>query len=218
METRETRSVPVSASRVKVERRSDGKSVISGYAAVFYNAADPGTEYEMYSTGSERLVERLAPGCFDRALREKQPVVALFNHDANCVLGRTSAGTCRLSSDLRGLRFDVEIDEEASIARDVRAFVKRGDVAGCSFSFGAVGEEWHETKEAGGRLVVRTMTDLSLFDVGPVTYPAYSATSVSARAEELAARRQEFIARRAAAQRQNLDLLRRRQQLAERDL
>ncbi len=47
--------------------------------------------------------EYINPGAFDRVLRSKPDVVALINHNANHVLGRTASGTLRLHSDTIGL-------------------------------------------------------------------------------------------------------------------
>jgi hypothetical protein len=57
--------------------------------------------------------------------------------------------------------------------------IARGDVDGCSFAFKVPpgGDSWQD----GLTCPVRTVSDLDLFDCGPVTYPAYPATSVAAR-------------------------------------
>ncbi|HEX3152918.1 MAG TPA: HK97 family phage prohead protease [Gemmataceae bacterium] len=68
---------------VRVENRVSGRPVIIGYAAVFYDPNDKGTEYQL---GTD-IVERVAPGAFDRAIREDD-VRGLFNHDANKRLSR----------------------------------------------------------------------------------------------------------------------------------
>lgn len=145
----------------------DGKK-ISGYAATFdRETALPG------------FTEVIRHGAFDRALREKQDVVCLFNHDTNFVLGRTGAGTLRLSQDSRGLYFVCDLPDTQA-ARDLHESVKRGDINGCSFAFTLPhegGQTWSEQR--GG--VLRELTDLDIHDVSPVTYPAYEGTSVDAR-------------------------------------
>ena len=42
---------------IRVEKRTDGNTVIAGHAAVFYDAADPGTEFSL----GPRMVERILP-------------------------------------------------------------------------------------------------------------------------------------------------------------
>jgi HK97 family phage prohead protease len=161
--------------RLRVERRADGKPVIVGYAACFHRQGDPGTEYNLY----DDVVERILPGCFDRAIREKQDVRGCYNHDANAILGRTRAGTMRLSVDSTGLRYEID-PPDTQTARDLMESIKRGDVTGSSFAFqpapGGV-----KTSRIGD-VMVRELADVDLFDVGPVVYPAYAATSAALRA------------------------------------
>ena len=104
-------------------------------------------------------------------------VRALFNHDPNHVLGRTSAGTLTLSEDENGLRFEISAPD-ASWARDLHASVQRGDINQCSFAFDVIEDEWRHMAGAPDR---RTLKKVRLYDVSIVTYPAYQATSVSAR-------------------------------------
>ena len=61
---------------------------ISGYAAVFFREGDPGTQYELF----EGAVERIMPGAFDDALRDRTDVVALLIHNFDWLLGRTKSG------------------------------------------------------------------------------------------------------------------------------
>lgn len=168
-----------------METRADGKPEIVGYAAVYFRTDEPGTEYQMYSD----LVERIMPGAFDRALREKQDVRALFNHNPENLLGRTVAGTLTLSVDDRGLFYRFQ-PPDTTIGRDVLESINRGDLSGSSFAFTVArgGAEWHE--ENG--VAVRILRDVNLFDVGPVTFPAYGATSTGTRADGSDDVRQDF--------------------------
>lgn len=156
-----------------VELRTDGQPTVSGYAAL-YNT-------ETVIAGFFR--ERIAPGAFRSALRGEDDVRALFNHDSNIVLGRTKSGTLVLSETKKGLRYDVVLNEEDPQAMSVRAMIKRGDVSGSSFGFLIRAEEWQEPKDKRD-LPLRTITEAELFDVSPVTYPAYPETSVTARSVE----------------------------------
>ncbi|OHB70486.1 MAG: hypothetical protein A2V70_06245 [Planctomycetes bacterium RBG_13_63_9] len=121
------------------------------------------------------LALRLERTAFDRVIRERQDVRALFNHDPNMVLGRTSAGTLRLAIDRLGLRYEIDLDLENSLGRDVARWTARRDLQGSSMGFqiAATGDRW----EKSGGLWVRWINELSeLFDVGPVTFPANEAT------------------------------------------
>ncbi|MGB0039595.1 MAG: HK97 family phage prohead protease, partial [Terriglobales bacterium] len=117
---------------------------------------------------------------FDPVLQDD--VRCLFNHDADNILGRTTNGTLTMRQDSRGLRFQNTLDRKTTVGQNVYQFVTRGDVTGCSFGFIVDEAEWSEGAQADGRTVLtRTIKKLrKLFDVGPVTYPAYEQTSVYA--------------------------------------
>jgi phage head maturation protease len=80
----------------------------------------------------------------------------------------------RLSLDHRGLRYEIELDN-TECGRNVAAMVGRGDVTGSSFSF-AVKKQAFVTMED---MDVRELHEVELYDCGPVTFPAYTATSCS---------------------------------------
>lgn len=143
---------------------------IEGYASVFWND-QPTTQYMLY----DDLAERIMPGCFDRAMKEDD-VRALFNHDASFLLGRNKSGTLRLSTDRTGLKYSIDPGETV-FSRAVVDHLRRGDVTGSSFSFIPTEVLWREEDA----LVVREIHDVILFDVGPVTYPAYEATTSGLR-------------------------------------
>lgn len=180
MQPTERRSCSHPDAAARLETRDDGKPVIVGYAAVYHRAADPGTEFVLYEdlTDGFKFVERIAPGAFDRAARDDD-VRALFNHDADYVLGRRAAGTLRLSADEKGLRYEID-PPDTTTARDLMESLRRGDISGSSFAFNIRAEKI----EKSPKLWVRTLTDVELFDVGPVTYPAYKGTEAGVRSED----------------------------------
>lgn len=152
-----------------VEERAGGKTVITGYAAV----------YDRLSLDLGGFREKILPGAFDKVLarqRGKQDVVALFNHDSNVLLGRTSSGTLELSSDDKGLKYSVT--PPASRA-DLIELILRKDLRGSSFAFtvGTGGDAWSSNDKGS----IRSVREVSgLFDVGPVVNPAYPDSSVQA--------------------------------------
>lgn len=149
--------------------------MIVGYAAVFYNPSEPGTAFRLW----DDVEERILPGAFDKAIREDD-VRALFNHCPDFVLGRSKSGTLRLSVDARGLRYEID-PPDTQAGRDVLAMLKRGDLSGSSFAFS---ERSRTIRETPGMYVIE-LNDVQLFDVGPVTYPAYTATEAAARSTDL---------------------------------
>lgn len=143
--------------------------------------------------------ETIARGAFDRILRSKPDVVCLFNHNADCVLGRTSAGTLRLSTDSRGLNFECNLPNTQA-ARDLHESIQRRDIAGNSFAFNLDqgDDEWSEDyDEDRSRVVLRTIRNFSqLVDVSPVTHPAYAGTELAARCEHVSAEVRSQLLRR----------------------
>ena len=161
--------------QVRIEKRDGAPDRIVGYAAVFYRDSEPGTEYELYSGH----VERIKPGAFTRAIEEADDVRGLFNHEPSQILGRTKAGTMRLSEAATGLRYELDVPD-TQIGRDVATSIERGDVTGSSFAFSVSAGGSEIRKE--GKITVREITGVDLYDSGPVTYPAYDATTTGLRA------------------------------------
>lgn len=149
----------------------DESPVLEGYAARF----DDWTQIGGDSWG---FMESIAPGAFAESLKNDD-IRALFNHDSNQVLGRASAKTAEFAEDEKGLRA-VIYPPDTAVGRDVVALIKRGDVTGMSFMFRTLGETWEEPTKKGD-LPKRTLTKVQLFEAGPVTFPAYEQTSISAR-------------------------------------
>jgi HK97 family phage prohead protease len=163
---------------IKIESRADGGKMLTGYAAVFHREGDSGTEYRL----GPDIVERIAPTAFNRALQEKHDARALFNHDPNMLLGRAGAGTLRLSVDARGLRYEIDIPD-TTVGKDVATSIARGDLAGSSFAF-SINGKGGQRFEKGKDVDIRHILDVDLFDVGPVTYPAYEGTTTGLRSGE----------------------------------
>ena len=175
------------AARANVRMGEGDKPKIYGYASVFYNGQQ-GTEYDIYGDGY--LIERIMPGAFDRAVREDD-VRALFNHDAARVLGRSKSGTLSLSVDSTGLRYEIDPPNTATAA-EVVELLARGDVSGSSFAF--LVTDSNPIRKEGGRRILE-ITGVQLFDVGPVTYPAYTAASSGVRSKNIADDNHEVMVR-----------------------
>lgn len=161
----------------KVERRNishefrvsepDQPTTIQGYAAVFDS---PGQ--------GPYWTELLDPHCFDNVLGSNPDVRALFNHNPDHVLGRTSAGTLSLDIDARGLSYTIN-PPDTHLANDLIVSLRRKDITGSSFGFIVARDQW--TDNADGS-VTRTILEIDeLLDVSPVTYPAYGGANAQAR-------------------------------------
>ena len=145
-----------------------GKMTLTGYSAVFNSLSE--------DLGGFR--EKIQPGAFKNAIA-KSDCRALFNHDANFVLGRSTAKTLRLKEDKTGLLMECDLPD-TQFARDLMVSINRGDITQQSFGFTVKTDIWEENRDK--QEVTRTLTEIEeLFDVSPVTFPAYPDTTVAKR-------------------------------------
>jgi HK97 family phage prohead protease len=141
------------------EIRSEANGfIVAGHAAVF----------DSRSQNLGGFVEDVAHGAFAKTIQEAD-VRALWNHDANFPLGRNRAGTLRLAEDESGLYYEVDMPD-TTYARDLVVSMQRGDVTQSSFGFRVIKDDWGLTEDD---FPVRTLKEVALSDVSPVTYPAY---------------------------------------------
>ncbi|MCL5501907.1 HK97 family phage prohead protease [Escherichia coli] len=146
---------------VRAEQQSDQPTRIIGYGSVFNSRSEPLWGFR----------EIIKPGAFDDVLTND--VRGLFNHDPNFILGRSAAGTLSLSVDERGLQYNILAPDTQTIRDLVIAPMVRGDISQSSFAFQVArdGDDWYEDDEG---IVIREISKFSrLYDVSPVTYPAY---------------------------------------------
>jgi HK97 family phage prohead protease len=162
-----------------------GESAIEWRAAVELRAASPGKLQgyaAVYNVASQDLggfVETVDARAFDRSLAKPDGIVALYDHDRRAILGRVGAGTLKLSSDTRGLAFEIALPS-TSVGKDLQVLVERGDVAGASFAFTTPkgGDRW----DFSAPIAKRTLLDVDLREITVTASPAYLETSVAARA------------------------------------
>lgn len=184
-----SRCLPEAFRGVKaVELRSEGDTpkLITGYGAVFYNAKDPGTEYQIWTD----YYERIMPGAFDRALREDD-VRSMFNHDSNQLLGRRAfktTDTLTISVDSFGLRYEVPVDLADPTHLSLVPKLRSGKVDGASFMFEVTDRVWREETRGEGdakrTVTILEITGVRLWELGPVVFPAYESATSDARAIE----------------------------------
>lgn len=171
-----------STSLPELRDAGDGKSPkIVGHVAL-YNSWSP-TYYGCR--------EMIAPGFFDDVMGGDVP--SLFNHDANFVLGRTTATppTLRLMSTQQGLYAETDLAAESQAVRDyVVTPMRRGDIRGASFAFSIPRECGDRATIGEDGLYSRVLLKANgLYDVSPaVTNPYYPQTSMALRALAVARR------------------------------
>ena len=159
---------------VKFEIRAvggdDGMPQIVGHSAVF----------DVLSEMMWGFREKIAPGAFAETIKEDD-IRALFNHDSNYVLGRNLSETLSLKEDDTGLWIEVD-PPDTNYARNLIQSIERGDITGMSFAFRTITDSWNIVEDED----IRTLEKLKLYDVGPVTFPAYPETDAAVRSYEKA--------------------------------
>jgi len=154
--------------------RAEGEGmpkVIGGIAAVINSVTDLGY--------FEEVIEK---GAFDNALSKEYDIRCLFNHEAELILGRTLSGTCNVFVNADGnLEYTWVPDYENPTHMSVVRSIMRGDITQSSFAFTIKEQKWSESTKYGS-MGKRTITMIEdLYDVSPVTYPAYADTEADAR-------------------------------------
>lgn len=161
----------------------DDANTLYGYLAVFDQ------ETEINSAREGHFVERIRPGAFKQTLdRNGHRVKILFDHGLDPSVGNKPLGKPSvMREDEFGLYVEVPLDD-TSYNRDLKASLKSGALDGMSFRFSvpAGGDEWDFT----GELDRRDVTNVILYEGGPVTFPAYAGAAAGLRSwkslEELA--------------------------------
>lgn len=174
----EKRYIPLRETQTRTD--DSGELYINGYFAVF------DSDYELWPGATESI----APGAFDESI--SGDVRALYNHNDDIILGRTSAGTLKLEQTSRGLWGEIKVNQKDSDAMNAYERIQRGDITGCSFGFDIEREEFRENPDGSYHWTILSVNPL--YEVSPCVFPAYTETSVQARkkdVEQLQQRRAE---------------------------
>lgn len=155
------------ASEIRAEN-GDGDATLVGHAAVFDTLS-----LEMWG-----FREKIAPGAFADTIG-KDDIRALWNHEPSMVLGRVAAGTLDVAEDKRGLAVRIK-PPDTQAGRDAVTSISRGDVSQMSFGFRVLEDSW-ETDADDPSLLIRTVEKVQLWEVSPVTFPAYPDTDIGKR-------------------------------------
>lgn len=149
---------------------------VEGYAVVF-------------NSQSEDLgfFETIAPSAVTVDVINRSDVFALLNHNPDKVLARCryGEGSLSLSIDEKGLKYSFQAPN-TELGNELIEHIRRGEIDSSSFAFIVSADEGSEKWENINGTTYRTINKIEcLCDVSPVWQPAYSATSVSARAKEM---------------------------------
>jgi hypothetical protein len=157
--------------KLEVRSTDDGAVAISGYATVYnypYSIAggpDAGGFTEVVSRGAA-------------AKSASEADVRLLVDHTGVPLARTKSGTLQLESDDIGLRVSAELDPSNPVAAQVRSAMERGDLDQMSFAFKVLRDEWSPD------YTKRTISEVKLYDVSLVTFPANPATVAKLREDD----------------------------------
>ena len=149
---------------------------VEGYAVVFDSWSE--------NLGFYELIHR---GAITEETIANSDILCKFNHNDEKVLARSKNGTgsLLLEVDDKGVRYLFEAPH-TQLGDELLEHLHRGDITSSSFAFTvsseAGSERWY--KEDG--ILYREIFKIDrLYDVSPVWNPAYSATSCSARSQEM---------------------------------
>jgi HK97 family phage prohead protease len=156
------------------EASSDGLT-LEGYGAVF-------NEWTMIEDRQGAFREQIAPGAFKRTINARMPVLQ-FDHGAHPLIGSIPLGRITdLSEDSRGLFVRARLSDNW-LVEPVRDAIRDGGVTGMSFRFSVLNDEWRVGDDKTEERIIR---EVRLFEVGPVVWPAYDATTVGVRSRQTA--------------------------------
>ena len=152
---------------IRSDEEKDSEVYAEGYALVFNS----------WSEDLGGFVETIEPSALEGS--DLSDVRALFNHNADKVLARSSAGTLDLETDEKGLKFRFKIPN-TSYGKDIAENLKNGNIDQCSFGFILDDDGDSFDFDEKRSIYQRTLKKIkSVMDISLVTYPAYSSTSAA---------------------------------------
>jgi len=203
-ETAVRRESPFMLVRDEGAGQDDGLT-LDGYAAVFNRET-------VIDSWEGRFKERIAPGAMKKSFRESPPRIQ-FDHGRHVLIGSIPIAALEPGFPREEVDADLAPEGGAHVAarlhdnwlvQPVREAIASGSIDGMSFRFSVVAEMWHDhegkritdedkLREALRRtwyedvpdeeLLLRTLKELRVPELGPVVWPAYTDTSVGVRAQ-----------------------------------
>lgn len=157
---------------VRAEENEEHGHYLSGQPIVYNERTDLGWYDEIIDSGA----------LDDTDLRD---VRFLVNHNTDMIpLARSrnnnANSTMQMTVEEDGMKIRVDLDTENNTeAKSLYSAVNRGDISGMSFMFAVDKDTWEDIDTEHP---TRHVTAISkVFEVSAVTFPAYEATSISAR-------------------------------------
>ena len=157
---------------VRAEQNDEHGHFLSGQPIVFDTRTDLGWHDEIIERGALN----------DTDLRD---VRFLINHNTDMIpLARSrnnnENSTMQMSVNDSGMAIRVDLDTENNAeSKALYSAVERGDISGMSFMFTVDSDEWEDLESDHPTRHIRSIG--KVFEVSAVTFPAYEATSITAR-------------------------------------
>jgi HK97 family phage prohead protease len=156
--------------RPELRTDEDGTAILDGYASVY------DYPYDVAGGAPYGWTETIAPGAADKTIRESDPVKLLFDHDG-LPLASTTGGTLTLRSDKNGIGVAGTFSPTSHFANDVVDAMRRGDLDSMSMAFRVTRQEWNDD------YTERRISEIRLFDVSVVSFPANPAAVAQLRSD-----------------------------------
>lgn len=167
-------------------RESEGGApsrTIVGYAILFNTPSAP-----LWSDEDEEAREIIAPEAITKEVLDNCDIKFTMFHDRQLILARSKngAGTLSYTVDEKGVAFEFEAPNTVDGDKALE-LVKRGDLAGCSFSFST--HYWDEAfvtrtvevRDGRAYITYTVKAVTGVYDMTLAADPAYPDTSVEAR-------------------------------------
>ena len=168
----EYRTVPFEVTSAR--DHGDGLT-FEGYAAV-YNSPTRIAGWD------EDFDEQIAPGAF-RAVADGNYPVLMFEHGRHPLIGTMPLGKINdAREDPQGLWIEARLIDNWLI-QPVRDAVAAEALTGMSFRFTVDGDDGETWMERTGDVPLRTLTSVTVPELGPVVFPAYEPTTASVRSQ-----------------------------------
>lgn len=150
----------------------NGAEYFTGYGIVFYDPADPGTE-TITSELSHKLnaTIRIAQG----SIVMKGDVECCYQH--KYLLGTRSTGT-KFAEDAKGWTYRQPVRPGDNTHEIVRSKLQLQEIEGASWHGLVTAGRWHSE----GDVDVFTITNATLYEMGPVDRPAMTAATAGVEA------------------------------------
>lgn len=182
-------------------READGRKIVTGYATRFNMLS-----HELW----DGVRERILPGAVDIG-QKRHDVKMFWAHDSSKPITSRDAGGLLLSTDEKGLAFEADLSGEESWTRDAWSNIRRGVTREMSIGFSVPQGGRTVIEEKSGGYIIE-LREIDLWEISPVSFPAYPGTAVDARGDDAgisAARAavEEFAQAKRAGKASGVDLL-----------